>query len=174
METIKIYVGTYAKYNSGSIFGKWLTIQDYDSLENLYKAMAKIHSDEEDPEYMIQDICGPSIVDELNLISECHINKNIYEVIDAIENSNIDLNIVEAYLKCFGFYEKDIEALIENVEEAYCGEYNSDIDFVYDRLEIDGEIPENLPSYICIDWGKTAQCVMQDYVSDNDYYFRYL
>ena len=34
METVtlseaRVYVGTYAKYNNGSLFGKWLDLSDY-------------------------------------------------------------------------------------------------------------------------------------------------
>ena len=27
--TMRIYVGTYAKYNDGNLFGKWLDLEDY-------------------------------------------------------------------------------------------------------------------------------------------------
>ena len=32
-----IYVGTYGKYNSGSIEGKWLKLNDYEDIESFYK-----------------------------------------------------------------------------------------------------------------------------------------
>ena len=34
----RIYVGTYAKYNDGSIAGKWLDLNDY---EDMLKALNK-------------------------------------------------------------------------------------------------------------------------------------
>ena len=42
----KIYVGTYAKYNDGSIFGKWLTLSDYADKEEFYEACKELHKDE--------------------------------------------------------------------------------------------------------------------------------
>jgi antirestriction protein len=34
----RIYVGTYAKYNDGSLFGKWMDLSDYIDLDDFYKA----------------------------------------------------------------------------------------------------------------------------------------
>lgn len=48
----RIYVGTYAKYNEGSIFGKWLDLSDYSDSEEFYEACRELHKDEEDPELM--------------------------------------------------------------------------------------------------------------------------
>ena len=53
--TYRIYVGTYAKYNSGSIKGAWLDLEDYACKQDFYEACAELHSDEADPEYMFQD-----------------------------------------------------------------------------------------------------------------------
>ena len=51
----RIYVGTYGKYNSGSIAGQWLDLADYNTYDELMKACSEIHKDEGDPEFMIQD-----------------------------------------------------------------------------------------------------------------------
>ena len=37
----KIYVGTYRKYNEGSLFGKWLTLSDYSDKDEFYEACGK-------------------------------------------------------------------------------------------------------------------------------------
>ena len=50
-----VYVGTYKKYNSGSIAGGWLNLADYASYGDFLKACGKLHKDERDPEFMIQD-----------------------------------------------------------------------------------------------------------------------
>ena len=55
IESPAIYVGTYHKYNSGSLKGGWLRLADYETYNDLLKACAKLHSDEADPEFMIQD-----------------------------------------------------------------------------------------------------------------------
>lgn len=41
METVtlseaRVYVGTYNKYNSGSLFGKWLDLSDYSDKDDLW------------------------------------------------------------------------------------------------------------------------------------------
>ena len=44
----RIYVGTYAKYNDGSLFGKWMDLSDYIDLNDFYEACLELHQDEED------------------------------------------------------------------------------------------------------------------------------
>ncbi|MNL78164.1 Antirestriction protein (ArdA) [compost metagenome] len=51
----RIYVGTYAKYNDGSIAGGWLDLSDYSNKDEFYQACTQLHADEEDPEFMFQD-----------------------------------------------------------------------------------------------------------------------
>lgn len=58
MPDIQLYVGTYAKYNSGSIAGAWLDLESFTDKEDFYKACAELHKDEADPEYMFQDYEG--------------------------------------------------------------------------------------------------------------------
>lgn len=55
MKNPRIYVGTWAKYNAGSLSGEWLALRDYDSYSELCEVMRAIHEDESDPEPMIQD-----------------------------------------------------------------------------------------------------------------------
>lgn len=38
MKNIAIYVGTYGKYNSGSLAGAWLNVNDYESEAEFYEA----------------------------------------------------------------------------------------------------------------------------------------
>ena len=55
MTNPKIYVGTYAKYNAGDLSGAWLSLRDYSTYEELIEACLELHSDEAEPELMIQD-----------------------------------------------------------------------------------------------------------------------
>lgn len=55
METCKVYVGTYKKYNSGSIAGGWISLQDCNSYDDFLSKCRKLHADERDAEFMIQD-----------------------------------------------------------------------------------------------------------------------
>lgn len=50
---LKIYVGTYHKYNNGDVSGKWISLPtDEETLRNELRAVA---GNEKDPEFMIQD-----------------------------------------------------------------------------------------------------------------------
>ena len=53
--TPRVYVGTYKKYNEGSLKGGWVTLTDYPSYDAFMEACFKLHKDERDPELMIQD-----------------------------------------------------------------------------------------------------------------------
>lgn len=71
----RVYVGTYAKYNSGSLNGKWLTLSDYKDRSEFYAACRELHKDEADPEFMFQDWEGvPSW-----MIGESDIDAEVWE-----------------------------------------------------------------------------------------------
>ena len=76
----RVYVGTYGKYNNGSLFGAWLNLSDYSDKEDLYEACRELHKDEEDAEYMFQDWEN---VPE-NLIGESWISENFFTLRDAV------------------------------------------------------------------------------------------
>ncbi len=54
-EGAAVYVGTYHKYNSGSIAGAWLELADYKDKNDFIRACRELHKDERDPELMFQD-----------------------------------------------------------------------------------------------------------------------
>lgn len=56
----RVYVGTYGKYNAGSIAGAWLELSQFDNFDAFMKKCKELHKDEHDPEFMIQDVeCWP-------------------------------------------------------------------------------------------------------------------
>jgi antirestriction protein len=129
-----IYVGTYAKYNDGSIFGKWLKLSDYADRNEFYEACAELHSDEEDPEYMFQDYEHiPK-----GLIGESWLSENAFEVLEALGNLND--NDMEAFLIwCDNdhkdFSSSDIDELISDFQDDYRGHYNSEEDFARELVD---------------------------------------
>jgi len=140
METItpRVYVGTYGKYNSGSIAGKWLDLEDYADKEDFLKACAELHNDEHDPEFMFQDHeCIPS-----GLISESHISDDLWDWI-ALDDSDRELLAV---------YQDNVDqdATIEQANEAFGGCYQDEEDWAYEFLRDSGGLdgmPENLQNY---------------------------
>jgi antirestriction protein len=154
-----VYVGTYAKYNSGSIQGAWVRLDQFDDQDEFLEYCAELHKDEEDPEFMYQDF--ENFPDEY--YSESEINPDLWEFLALDDN---DRAMYEA------FKETGMEGTFSEAEDAYSGQFDSDIDFTMELLESCGDIPKDLPSYIHIDWESTARDIMYDYSEANGYYFR--
>ena len=127
LSEVKIYVGTYAKYNNGYIFGEWLTLGDFDNLEDFYTKCKEIHADEKDPEFMLQDYETPDILK--NFVSECGINENIFEVAEMLEGE--DAEMLDAYFS-LGY---DITAEnIETAKEKFFGQFSSDKEMAEENI----------------------------------------
>ena len=159
MET-KIYVGTYAKYNNGSIAGEWLTLSDYADEDEFLEACAALHSDEEDPEFMFQDIDG----EHFGMISESSIDDDLWELINTLDDDEAEI---------YAAYRKNFNGSWNECEDAYSGKYDSDEAFAEDMAEQCGDL-ERSPNwpYTCIDWTWAARELMYDYIEENGHYFR--
>lgn len=133
-----IYVGTYAKYNNGSIAGKWLDLSNYSDITEFYEACAKLHEDEQDPEYMFQD--WEHIPD--SLISEYGLSDKIFEIRDSIENLN-EIERAAFMIWCDNDHKnlakENVDDLINSFHEDFIGEYASEEDFA---RELAGEHPD--------------------------------
>jgi len=90
------------------------------------------------------------------------------DVLNEIANENVDQDwdVISAAL--------DADVQISDIDEAYQGEYKDDAEFAEQLCTDIGDIPSNLPSYIYIDWERTASDIMMDYTESNGYYFRNL
>lgn len=167
METPRIYVGTYAKYNAGSIAGEWLDLDDYSDVSEFYDACKELHADESDPEYMFQD--HENIPDAF--VGESWISENFWPYMQAVNNLD-NSEAFEAYVNHFGYdlAKEDIDVLIERFEESYCGD-QSPSDFAYDLAVETMEIPDNLIGYF--DWDKWERDLfMSDYTEVDGFIFR--
>jgi antirestriction protein len=159
--TPRIYVGTYAKYNAGSIAGAWLDLDDYAGAAEFYTACAALHNDEADPEYMFQDYEGfpRSFYSESGDINE------LYEYIDFCKSSDLSQAAIDAGL--------DLGISLDSIEEAYQGYYSSAMDFAQEMAESTGSLQDNLAwPYTCIDWEYAARELMYDYMEQDGHYFR--
>jgi antirestriction protein len=65
MTNVRIYVGTYHKYNCGSLEGKWVDLDQFSNLSEFYCFIRNLHSDEEDPEFMFQDYECPDLIESM-------------------------------------------------------------------------------------------------------------
>jgi len=158
IEKIKpsVYVGTYAKYNNGSIQGKWLDLEDYEDLNSFYSACKKLHKDEDDPELMFQDYeYIPS-----SMIGESFIDEKIYDLLDVVGRSSLDY---EVYLAAI-----DNGLDYEDLEDHYMGEHDSHEDFT---LEMLGEPEPTHFAHHHIDWASCARDYMLDFYEIEGHYF---
>lgn len=156
----KIYVGTYAKYNSGSIEGKWLDLEDYADKDEFEAACRALHADEDDPEFMFQD--WEDIPDAF--ISECRIASEFWSYLD----SDADEGAKAAYMACFDRWDEG------DFNDHYRGEYDSWEDMAEALLDDAGDIesiPEHLRYYF--DYEKYARDLRLngDLVEHNGYFF---
>lgn len=87
--------------------------------------------------------------------------------------NNHDEDAVKAYAENLGLDLEEFEDWEDEFEEAFCGQWDSDIDFVQDLAEDTGLIPSSVPSN-WIDWDYVAQEIMYDYFEQDGYYFRNL
>lgn len=136
-----IYVGTYAKYNNGSIEGKWLTLSNYADRDVFLNACRELHADEADPELMFQDFEGFPRA----WYSESSAPGDIlWEWLDLDDDERL----------AFGAYVDNIgdNATIENFRDAWQGQWDNGADFAQHIAEECGEIPKDLSAWIIIDW----------------------
>ena len=156
-----VYVGTYAKYNSGSIQGAWVRLDQFASEDEFLAYCAELHKDENDPEFMYQDF--ENFPEEY--YSESGINPDLWDYL-ALDDD--DRAMFEAYQKA-GF-----DGGIDDARDRYYGYHESDYDFACDMLENTGDInsiPEHLQFYF--DYDKYARDLMiSDFSSGNNHYFR--
>ena len=166
MSNFRIYVGTYGKYNEGSIAGKWIELDNLDE-EEFKEAIKELHKEEKDPEFMFQDSEVPAAFE--SLISESFIDENFWELKDWYNDQ--DQNTQDAF-NAFVNVGHDPDPM--RFEDAYVGWYESEADFCELQAEELGEL-HNVPDYIkcCIDWEQIWNSGMRyDYDFEDGYVFR--
>jgi len=138
-DNMSVYVGTYHKYASGSIEGRWMRLSDYDSFEEFEEACRELHKDEDGPEFMCQDYEGlpkskyrESGIDWLE------------EFFDLMDKDDDELD------KIFEYWDEVYDgADADTILDRYFCESMSDSDFGYYLAHDLGclEIPANLDPY---------------------------
>ena len=114
-----VYVGTYAKYNEGSLRGLWIDLSSFDDYDEFINFCKAIHADEYDPELMAQDYeCFPRCWYTEGFMSREDFD-NIREYSEMCEKHSVEA--VDDYME---FHDS-----LDNFEEAYCGEWSSEEDF---------------------------------------------
>ena len=170
LSAARVYVGTYGKYNAGSLFGEWLDLSDYSDKEEFYDACRELHKDEEDAEFMFQDWEN---VPE-NLIGESWLSENFFALRDAVEDlgaTEQEAFFVWCNYKSRDFSNEDADDLVRDFQNAFLGEYEDEEDFAYEYVEECYELPEFAKTYF--DYEKFARDLfMCDYWMDEGFVFR--
>jgi antirestriction protein len=131
---LRVYVGTFGKYNSGSLYGKWLNIKDYKNVDEFDKACRQLHSNEYDPEFMFQD--WEYIPN--SFIGGGWIDPKLFELIHHPDIEHIDINALWDYR----------------------GYWDSFREFAYEEF---GKCPHGCRCENYIDWDKYERDLQQDY-----------
>lgn len=136
--TARIYVGTYAKYNAGSINGSWLDLEDYSDKDAFLEACKELHKDEDDPEFMFQDYEGfPR-----EFYNEGYIKDDLFAWLELDEH---DRELLAVYVENI-----DSSGDIDAARDAFYGKYNSKEDWASEYIESCGllhDVPDALKNY---------------------------
>ena len=166
---LRVYVGTFGKYNRGSLAGKWLNIKDYKNVDEFDKACRQLHSNEYDPEFMFQD--WEYIPNKF--IGGGWIDPKLFELIHHPNMEHIDINTLFDFLDDVDFTNLETYEIIGKFEECYRGYWDSFREFAYEEF---GKCPHGCHCENYIDWDKYAHDLQQDYtytdkrnVFSNDY-----
>lgn len=115
-----VYVGTYGKYNAGSIYGKWLKLSEFSAKDEFLEACRELHSDEDDPELMFQD--WEYIPDPF--ICESYISEKWWELFDACDGNDDNMRKVVDYINVFwggcSICDLDMYDMMRKAEDSCC------------------------------------------------------
>lgn len=134
-----VYVGTWHKYNCGSIAGRWFDLTTFDDERDFFAACRALHQDEADPELMFQDYEGfPG-----NMASECHIN---WAWVEGFRQAR-DEGCEEAYRL---WVDDTGETDFDTFRDAWWGEADSEEAFAVEFVSDTGllaDVPETVALY---------------------------
>lgn len=158
-----VYVGTYAKYNSGSIKGAWIKLEGHNA-ESFRETCLELHKDESDPELMFQDFEGFPRA----FYGESYLSPSLWDWIGCTDEEK---ELWAAYVEAFG-YSYD-ESSLSHAQEACAGQFNSTADFA-EEVSAECYDLDSIPSHLmaCIDWEHVWNSYFRfDFVEENGFFF---
>lgn len=163
-DTPAIYVGTYHKYNNGSIDGAWLDLEQFNSYDEFIEICRLLHNDEDDPEFMFQDFQGFPC----EWYDESSMKENFNKILEYVQLDDDDKQIVDEYAEWCNDYD------IERARDAFCGVYDSEEDFAEQMVNDCNDLSKMGKLAYYFDYSKYARDLfMYDYFfSSNGYVFR--
>lgn len=141
-----LYVSTFGKYNRGNLAGQWIDLTTFCDYEEFCDYCRRLHWDEEDPEFMVQDYeyYPSSLYHEAGLPTEEEFDR-------ILEYADLDDNDQEAYALYLANYNE--KADVDEFREYYMGHFRSGEDFTEYICEECGYFT-SLPDWLqcCIDY----------------------
>ena len=166
--TCDIYVGTYYKYNCGSLHGAWVDLTQFEDYEQFIEFCKELHKEEIDAEFMIQDnVCDMVFAD---MIGEYGVNKRVFEAIQLYaELGDYQQEILAAFMDASGL---DFFEAIDKYEDSFI---TSEIEEYAHELVQEYDIPEFVLFYF--DYEKFTRDLKHDFIEGScngkDFYFQY-
>ena len=160
-----VYVGTYGKYNEGSIYGAWLDLTKFSDYEEFMEVCRLLHKDEEDAEFMIQDYeCYPK-----RWYSESGMDEETFDKIRRWWDMDDEKReAFEAYVNYFDDEDED------SFNDKYCGHFDSEEEYAEQFImEMGGEMAafyDAHPGYFNIE--AFARDLFYDFTFVDGYVFR--
>ena len=158
-----VYVGTYHKYNCGSLFGMWLDLTTFASYEDFCEVCRFLHRDEEEPELMFQDM--ENFPDAW--YNESGLDEDTFDLI--LQYADLDddeRRAFDAYIENKGSG-RDAE-VFDDFRDKYVGEFDSEEEFaehIADECGMLDKVPESFKQYF------NYQRLAADlFVSDYDFF----
>jgi antirestriction protein len=129
-----LYVGTYKKYNEGSLYGMWVDLTSFDDYDDFMEFCQLLHVDEEDPEFMYQDYENfPADYYSESCLDEFEFDK----IIEFAEMDEDDKKIFEAYHSYFGG-----EKSLNYIKERFHGFWDSEEEFAEHIVQECYDLPD--------------------------------
>lgn len=165
-DSAALYVGTYAKYNGGSIYGAWLDIEKFSDADEFFDVCRLLHDDEDDPEFMMQDFQGfPR-----EFYRESMSKEDVQRIIDWLQLDDDEREMVEAYTNIHGCDLEDFEDTLEKARDRCMGKYDSFREFTDQMADEQIACISNAPEFLTryFDYEQFERDMRYDYSHDEE------
>lgn len=152
--------------------GLWIDLLPVRGWEDIKEALEVQFPEAEIDEILIADFENEIVKPFITTSCDAFDMDSWVSFAEGLETTHLDFEVIAAYCSNF-FYPSDCN--IDDIEEAYAGQYEDDEAFAYEMLQSTGDldsIPENLRFYF--DYSAFARDLMMDYFEVDGYYFRNL
>lgn len=157
-----VYVGTYHKYNCGSLDGAWVDLESFNDEDELMEFLYRLHADEAEPEFMVQDYMNfPR-----RFYSESMNENDFAELYEWLNLDEEEREMCKEY-----WSEIDEKASVEAIKDKLV--YSGDSDEYFDELADEALSDYNVPTFLqcCFDYGRWREMCGYDYSVTRNFVF---